>query len=297
MPWTPWVAMPEEVASPEERVWGKLARELRAGRPVVLGVVVAHAGSSPGRTGFAVAVGVDGWLAGTTGGGVAEARVVDAARGLLADGGASVLLAQVHRARVPGASGLLCGGEQTVALEVLGPADAPRVDAVVAALARGDSAEFQVAGSAVTTVMVGPSHRVVVVGAGHVGEALASLLVGLGFRVEVVDERPGAAARLGSRAHRVRMRGYEALGEVVEPGERTFVVVATHAPERDVAAVRALAGVRVGYLGVVGTRRKLASLGAVAPDAEVPAGLPIGSHTPEEVALSIAARLVQLRSG
>lgn len=82
---------------------------------------------------------------------------------------------------------------------------------------------------------------------------------------------------------------------MVPAGDRTFVVGAAHAPDRDVAAVAALGGVRLGYLGVPGSRAKLAQLPGH-PCLEAPMGLPIGSHTPEEIAVSVAARLVGVRS-
>ena len=62
--------MPEP--SPELLVWRALLGELVAGRPAVLAVVVAHTGSSAGRCGFVMAVGRDGWLAGTIGGGTPQ---------------------------------------------------------------------------------------------------------------------------------------------------------------------------------------------------------------------------------
>ncbi len=63
----------------------------------------------------------------------------------------------------------------------------------------------------------------------------------------------------------------------------------------DDAAVAALAGTPLGYLDVLGTPSKLAHLPG-RPELEVPTGMPIGSHTPDEIAVSVAARLVAVRS-
>ncbi len=299
---------------PELRVWRALRHELAQGRLAVLVVVVAHTGSSPGRTGWLMAVGRGGWLAGTTGGGAAEAQVVSLAVDLSSEPEPDPrLVTQTHRSGSANASGLLCGGEQVLALVPVTRDSAPALAAVDAALTRGDRVSWTITPNGWTlgetgvdgltrdgggwafAQISGPSHRVVLVGAGHVGSALARALVPLGFRVNVVDERPGAAVRLEGLAHDIVECRYEDVRNVVHPSERTFVVIATHAPDRDAAAVAALAAVPVGYLGVLGSRAKLAHL----PDVShlvAPMGLPIGSHTPEEIAVSVAAQLVAART-
>ena len=73
----------------------------------------------------------------------------------------------------------------------------------------------------------------------------------------------------------------------------------THSHERDAAALHALAGRPFGYLGLLGSRHKLSQLlaGEEQPDClHAPMGLPIGSHTPEEIAVSIAAQMVRVRN-
>lgn len=290
--------MAEGPTMPEQLVWRALRGEVAAGRPCVLAVVVSHEGSSPGHAGWLMAIGPDGWLAGTTGGGLAEVAVVEAALHLLTGSAPSPrLLTQTHRPGAEHASGLRCGGEQVVALVPVDASWARRLEAVDAALSVGETLAWQVTGDGWSFDHVsGPTHRVVLVGAGHVGEALARLLVPLGFRVEVVDERPGAAARLRGLVHGAREMLYGRLAEVVPPGATTLVVVATHDPDRDAAAVAALEGVRVGYLGLVGKRARIAHLPHHA-EVEVPAGLPMGGHSPAEVAVSVAARLVAVRAG
>ena len=298
---------------PELRVWRALAAEVARGRPAVLVAVVSHTRSSPGRTGWLMAVGSGGWLAGTTGGGAAEEQAIQEATVLLVEVEPKHrLLTQTHRTGSEHASGLLCGGEQVLALVPLAPSCADRLTVLDRALTRGDTGTWTISpdglrlgGTSIGftedgdgwsfTQVSGPTHHVVVVGAGHVGEALARTLVPLGFRVSVVDERPGAAARLADLAHDVVEQRYEQLAAVVPVGERTLVAIATHAPDRDAAAVAALADVPLGYLGVLGSRAKLAIL---TPQAQIraPMGLPIGSHTPEEIAVSVAAELVALRT-
>jgi xanthine dehydrogenase accessory factor len=137
-----------------------------------------------------------------------------------------------------------------------------------------------------------------VVGGGHVGAALAPLLVGLGFRVVVVDERPGIALAAIPAHERLRLR-YELLGTVVPPGPTSLVTIAAHDHERDRAALEAVLGLQLGYLGLLGSRAKLQHLvggRTMPPWCHAPMGVPIGSSTPAEIAVSVAAALVAVRA-
>lgn len=324
------------MSSPELSVWRSLLAELTAGRPAALVAVVAHRGSSPGRTGWLMAVGADGWLGGTTGGGPAEREVVRAAVALLARRTSTPqFVTQTHRSDAGTASGLICGGEQRLVLAPLAASTVRDITSLVELLVRGEAASWQLrpdgwnllaglddrgpepstttpdgwrplAGSpppAFDDLGVwpgdwsyrqrsGPTHRVYLVGAGHVGAALARVLVPLGFGVTVVDDRPGAAARLSGLAHRTVELPYPRLAELVRPG--SYVAVVAYDDEQSRTALAALAEVPLGYLGVLGSRARLAELPSPGPRA--PMGLPIGSHTPEEIAISVAAELVSLRS-
>lgn len=298
---------------PEQHVWRALAAVLESGHRCVLAVVVDHTGSSPGRTGWLMAVGPDGWLAGTTGGGIPEDAVVRRAVALLAEADPDpVRLVQTHRPDAAHPSGLVCGGEQVVALVPIGPSALAGIRALDTVLTGGGTFDWRITGtgwvpgapadaSAVAederasySQVSGPTHRVVLVGAGHVGAALARASVRLGFAVTIIDERPGAADRLSGLAHRTLTRPYETLAAVVPAGDRTYVVIATPDPERDVAAATALAGVALGYVGMLGSRAKVHRLRGL-PGLEAPAGIRIGSHTAEEIAVSVAARLVARR--
>jgi xanthine dehydrogenase accessory factor len=146
----------------------------------------------------------------------------------------------------------------------------------------------------------GPTHMVHVIGAGHVGSALAPLLLALDFRVVVVDERPGLASLAAdTEAHERVVRPYEELADVVCPGPTSFAAIMTHSHERDAVALAALEPLELGYLGLLGS---LAKVRRIVGDRVMPAwfhaplGLRIGSATPAEIAVSIAAEMVSVRS-
>ena len=153
--------------------------------------------------------------------------------------------------------------------------------------------------------------HVTIVGGGHVSLALSRVLAALEFAVTVLDDRPDLPTLAANDAAQHRhVIDYEALAAAVLPGPRRYVVVMTVGYRTDAVALRQLLGrTRQGrsyrYLGVMGSAAKVAELrrGLLADgfSAEAveelrgPIGLPIASQTPEEIAISIAAELIQVR--
>ena len=239
-----------------------------------------------------MAVGLAGPLAGSVGGGKAEAALVDAAVGRLRSGDFRPWRQTlIHHPAALNASGMLCGGEQQVAVACWQPGQAVPVPGEAWSIA-GDGWQYQAPLAAPVTVYL--------VGGGHVSLALSQLLAGLDFHVSVLEERAGISTFSSNRwAHAKRSCPYEQLAEYIPAGAAVFVGIMTHAHERDAVAWQALAGRRYGYLGLLGSRHKLAKLlaGENLPDfAHAPMGLPIGSHTPAEIAVSIAAEMVASRN-
>jgi xanthine/CO dehydrogenase XdhC/CoxF family maturation factor len=139
-----------------------------------------------------------------------------------------------------------------------------------------------------------PVHRLVIFGANEGAAALARMAVGLGWSCVVADPSPDREANA--------MDGVDILAATPETMRRsigfdrdTSAVAMTHNLERDVRLLQALAGVPLAYLGVIGSRERVALIRArlpVAMDLHAPAGLDIGSETPEEIALAVAAEII-----
>ena len=110
---------------PELQLWQFIADRLERGENVMLLVVAESSGSSPGRPGYKMAVGSDGRLTGSIGGGVMEVSLVEQSRKILtappAIEGAltSFLKPQVHLNNKPNSSGMICSGRQTVIFRLL----------------------------------------------------------------------------------------------------------------------------------------------------------------------------------
>jgi xanthine dehydrogenase accessory factor len=153
-----------------------------------------------------------------------------------------------------------------------------------------------------------PLPRLIVAGAGHVGRAVARLGRLLDFSVTVVDDRAEFA-----NADNIPEADEIVVGDIgtemgrIDVPDGYFVIV-TRGHAKDAEALRAVVRRQAAYLGMIGSRTKIEImhrefLGKSWATAEewarvrAPIGLEIGSKTVEEIAVSIAAELVQVRAG
>ncbi len=145
--------------------------------------------------------------------------------------------------------------------------------------------------------------RLVILGGGHVGRALAGVAVQAGFAVEVVDDRPEfAQANAFPDGVRVVCRPFAGALEAVGADAESLVVVCTRGHLADaVCAEEALRG-PAPYVGVIGSRRKRSAflkhfreLGIAdqrVAALRMPVGLDIGAETPGEIAVAVVGELV-----
>jgi xanthine dehydrogenase accessory factor len=148
--------------------------------------------------------------------------------------------------------------------------------------------------------------RLTVFGGGHVGARVAEAAAFAGWRVTVVDDRPDFAdiSRLPF-AERAVVCDFNDLPATLGIDDQSYVVVATRGHQHDALIVEQLARQDLRYLGMLGSRRKVALTWRLLVDAGVPAqrleaihapvGLAIGADTPEEIAVSIVAEMIAVR--
>jgi xanthine dehydrogenase accessory factor len=152
-----------------------------------------------------------------------------------------------------------------------------------------------------------PSPRLYIIGAGHVGLHLARVAADAGFQLHVVDDREKFANPERFPGAEVSVEPIpEWLGRADLPAP-AYIVVLTRGHQHDLDAVRALAPREFKYLGLIGSRAKIARIFEALrtegmPDAcldrlHAPIGLEIGAVTPAEIAISILAELIAVRRG
>lgn len=258
----------------------------------------------------------------------AAAALVQAIEGALA-GGAPVAVVTVVDG---GAGGLEAGAKMLVhphggTIGSLGEAEADRVMAEVAVAAfttlpRIITATWHLAGGAATDrpsqvpegaaeVMVqlfeAPA-RLVIVGGGHVGLALAKFAELLGYKTTVLDDRAEFANRERfPMAQQVIVDDVGVALDSLTLDASTAVVLVSRGHRVDAEALGHAVGRGAGYVGMIGSRRRTRTvLGHLAdegyPQGELdavstPVGLDIGAETPEEIAVSILAEITMLRRG
>lgn len=154
-----------------------------------------------------------------------------------------------------------------------------------------------------------PRPRLIVAGAGHVGRAVAHLGAFLGFEVVVIDDRPEFANRVRfPEAARIVVADPADYLRTLPLSRADHIVIVTRGHRGDEEALGACIRRRPAYLGMIGSRRKIEITrerflrSGAATEKEwtrvrAPIGLPIGSLTVEEIAVSIAAELVRERRG
>jgi len=155
---------------------------------------------------------------------------------------------------------------------------------------------------------ISPFPRLLIVGAGHIGQAVARQGSWLDFDISVVDDRPEYASRekFPSGTSLVVSEIERAVREFPVSAD-TFIVIVTRGHSHDAEALRACVRSPAAYIGMIGSRRKIALMRerflsegwATPPEwdrVHAPIGLKIGSVTVDEIAVSIAAELVQVRS-
>jgi xanthine dehydrogenase accessory factor len=155
---------------------------------------------------------------------------------------------------------------------------------------------------------IAPAPSLYVIGAGHVGWHLGRIAADAGFRLHVVDDREKFAnLERFPDAETIEVDDLSAWLHRIELPSTAYVVVVTRGHTHDFEAVRALAARDLRYLGLIGSRAKVARI-FDALEAEgmpqeclarvhAPIGLDIGAITPAEIAISILAELIAIRHG
>lgn len=228
-----------------------------------------------------------------------------------------------------GESGLICAGRQTNIELVLLPTRDGAAVARLAALERdGDRGRFIIDRQGLRCDALEPApeaparvlepgdnwryteqllnpKRIAIIGGGHCGRALSRTMASVGYHVTVFDQRAEAVTfRDNDDAdRRVVVRDYADAGAAIPYPGITDVVVMTSDFQSDVRALLGCVGRGLRFLGVMGSSAKIHAIGSALAEAgveaaerrriEAPIGLPMKSDTPEEIAISVTAQLLQ----
>lgn len=282
----------------DEALFARLAQWLPH-EAVVLAEISETVGNTPRKRGSRMLVTRER-AAFSVGGGLAEARVIDAARELLADAAASTQVA-IDLGGGAGAAGI-CGGRMQIVLRRwAGDADLALAHAIAADLAAGRRAELPAtAESPMETLQ--PNPRLLIVGAGHCGLALYELARHLDFDIAVFDSRNDCFAA-GEFDGATILRGdYAVLATALETERAVYAVLLNRDFGADIATLDVLCRQPPEFLGMMGSRRRIRQVVDALPQhaqalesLQAPIGLAIAAETPHEIAVSILAQLIAHR--
>jgi xanthine dehydrogenase accessory factor len=249
----------------------KLAELSRGGQPFVSVTMVDAVGSTPQDVGSRMLVDPGGLLFGTVGGGRVENQAIEFAQRMLVDHDSPTnLLVEWNLQRDVG---MTCGGAVKLYFEAynLRP------------------------------------WRIVVFGAGHVAQSLIRCLLEMESQIVCIDPRSDWLERLPNSAKLTKIQSDDMPSYVEKLVDGDFVISMTmgHRTDRPILEEIFRQGRRPAYLGVIGSQskrkvmiRELVEAGigpAIADQFRCPIGLPLGQNQPGEIAISVAAELIQVR--
>ena len=300
---------------------------------VALATLVGATGSTSKKLGAKMIVGASGRLVGgVTIGGCVDAQVIEAADALIAGDEARRLVSISLDDDEAWEIGLTCGGTVDVLLQRVRPHDA--ADPTVVAHRR--AAELVEAGEEAVIVTpldavgtptvvepkatdlspadrvfldrIAPPTTIVIVGAGQIAMSLTTLARELEMRTVIVDGRDRYATRERfPSADEIRLGMPSEIVAEIRPTKRVAVVLVAHDYKYDLPVLRALLRAPVGYLGMLGSKKRSAAVreqlrGEGFRDDELarlhsPIGLDLGGRSSAEVALSILSEIVAVQYG
>jgi len=308
----------------------KFYREVREllelkGRAVLL-VVTEHCGSSPGKQGFHMYVD-DEHMAGTIGGGIMEHKLVELARDLLKKGHFTPFVkTQLHDPDAgQNRSGMICKGRQTIAFYCLEKGDLDWIrdsgggmrkkqlmysnEGISIEALSVDEMKYTESGKNrwAFTMPADQVSRVFVIGAGHVGFSLCRVLSLLDFEVHLLDNRKDLNTfHANDFADSKKIISYENVDEHIPEGGQNYVVIISFGYRTDKIILKRLLGKKFRYIGMMGSSNKVKVLwsellaeGFSEGDLNQvvsPIGLEINGRTTDEIAISIAAQLIQWKN-
>jgi xanthine dehydrogenase accessory factor len=255
-----------------KEVFTALADALERGEAAALVTIVSARGSTPQRVGAKMLVFADGRTVGTIGGGCYENDAFWKAREALGNQRPTLVHYELSDDFAQ-ETGLICGGQMDVYIEP-----------------------------------VEPSPELYIIGAGHVGFHLARVAHEVGFRIHVIDDREKFAnTERFPDAVQVVADDIPAWLERTALPPHAYAVIVTRGHRNDLEALRALASRELRYLGLIGSRAKVARVYEALVEDHMPAdvlkrvhapiGLDIGAVTPQEIAVSILAELIAVKHG
>ncbi len=311
-----------------QKIFLAIEEQLKMKKPCLLATIIDSSGSTPRGKGAYMVIGEAGRICGTIGGGSLEYNVILQGQKQISEQ-KNFLYQYILTMEGSAELGMICGGTCTILYQYLCQEDLLFLEKALTLsknkeqywlllpLEKGkpqilQAADFKGNG----LVRIGSDQyyaeqfnfdgKVYIFGGGHLAQEVVPVLSHLGFRCIVLDDRAEfAKSELFRGAEKVLLADFKALQNVVQIMEKDYVAVMTRGHLHDADVERFVLNTPAHYIGVVGskvkaklTRETLLNEGFSREQLDriiTPIGIDIGSETPAEIAISIAAQLIQVR--
>lgn len=293
----------------------KVQQILQEEKRLVLLVVVANEGSSPGRKGFKMIVSQQ-QMYGTIGGGIMEHKLVEYAEKLLEGPRFEPFIKhQIHDKSAPkDQSGMICSGQQTIAFYDIDSSffsltEAILSDEVITLYYSNHGIEIEEPKNYKWCYSESNSlvQKAYIIGGGHVGLALSEVLSKLNFEIHLLDHRENLNTMTAN--HFVQSKAvveFESIENHIPEGENIYVIIMSFGYRTDDIIIRRLLDKKFKYIGMLGSATKINTLfknlisdgfdESQINKVQAPIGINIKSETTYEIAISIAAQLINVKN-
>lgn len=309
-------------------IYNKINKNLKTN----LLIVADSSLSSPGKTGFKMAVSEDVETYGSIGGGIMELNILTEIRGTLSESDEVCFIRKMHHSKTKEghSSGLICGGTQTLIVITLTMQHRDIVKMIIDSIGKQSNGVMQINPTGFNFEQdienqnditlfyesddvwqyeenLGKLNTVYIIGGGHVGLAVSRAMSTLDFYIIVFDERDDIITmRENTFANKKIITKYSSVKKHIKESNKSYAVIVTPNHDGDKEALKSIIDLNLKYIGLMGSPKKSQSIFNILKkegiDAELfdkvntPVGIEIAAESPEEIAISIAAEIIKIKN-
>lgn len=244
-------------------MYEKIPEIIKSGKQAALCIITNTKGSTPRKIGSKMIVYTNKTIEGTIGGGDIEHYIINKAQEIIAEGKPVLLSHKLHADFK-----MACGGAVDIYVE-------PLVS----------------------------KHKLYIFGAGHIGKILANFAKITDFDVTVIDEREGIFDSWETENYNLINKNFREAFKNIFFDKKSYICAISHTHSYDKEIIAYCGKQEFAYLGMLGSSRKVNKITKEFLDnntltkseidkIDMPMGIPISCETPEEIAVSIIAKLI-----
>lgn len=240
----------------------KIFKVVKLGKRVALVTLTKSSGSTPRKEGTLMGVWEDNFI-GTVGGGLVENKVINLAKKCLEENENKSFSYDLTKEAELGMS---CGGSVEGYIKI-----------------------------------INPKNRIVIIGAGHIGQKLYEILESSDFERIIFDDREENR----NFSPEIKIGDYQQLIETLSENENSYYIIVTKGHATDEKALRSVLKKQSRYIGMIGSRKKVIEIkkeilesGITIPEEKLysPIGLKISDGSPYEIAIEIIGEILKVKN-